>query len=337
MAVNQGLINHIALVIDASSSIEHRRLTQAIATVADNHIKHLASRSQELNQETRVTVYTFADQPECLFYDKDALRLPSVAEHYWPHGNTALIAATLKAIEDLEKTATLYGDHSFLIFILTDGEENCASPARREELPRRIASLKDNWTLACFVPDQMGVHAAKQHGFPAANVQVWDTSAKGMSEVGEKIRAATDQYMQGRARGVKGSKNLFELDLAALKKSDVNRQLIKKALDEYRTLKVTAYEQIHELVSRETGKPYSIGSAYYQLTKKETVQADKDLALREKSNGCLYTGAHARTLLGIPDGADIKLVPALHPDYEIFIQSKSVNRKVIPGTDVILP
>ena len=47
--LNQGLINHIALVVDASGSIEHRRLTEAIATVADNQIKHLAARSSELD------------------------------------------------------------------------------------------------------------------------------------------------------------------------------------------------------------------------------------------------------------------------------------------------
>jgi hypothetical protein len=36
---------------------------------------------------------------------------------------------SLKSLDDLEQTATLYGDHAFLAFVLTDGQENSSRNA----------------------------------------------------------------------------------------------------------------------------------------------------------------------------------------------------------------
>lgn len=93
MSRSQNYINHVALVLDASSSM--RRLSHKVVEVADQQIAYLARRSQELDQETRVTVYVFADQVECVIYDKDVLRMPSLKQMYRVGGMTALLAATL--------------------------------------------------------------------------------------------------------------------------------------------------------------------------------------------------------------------------------------------------
>lgn len=95
MSRSQNYINHVALVLDASSSM--RRLSHKVVEVADQQIAYLARRSQELDQETRVTVYVFADQVECVIYDKDVLRMPSLKQMYRVGGMTALLAATLKS------------------------------------------------------------------------------------------------------------------------------------------------------------------------------------------------------------------------------------------------
>jgi hypothetical protein len=72
MSGSQNYINHVALVLDASSSMSH--LSRKVVDVADQQIAYLARRSRELDQETRVTVYVFADKVECVIYDKDVLR-----------------------------------------------------------------------------------------------------------------------------------------------------------------------------------------------------------------------------------------------------------------------
>ena len=198
----QNHINHVVFVIDSSGSMVG--LSDEVVKVFDSQIQHLAMRSKELNQETRVSVYFFNSSVSCLIYDIDCLRLPSLAKHYRANGNTALIDGTLKAIDDLEKTATLYGDHAFLTFLLTDGQEN-SSRNSASTLTNKINNLPENWTLGVLVPDQLGVHEAKKFGFPTSNIQVWSTTNEGVREVGEVLRRVTDSYMTARASGIRGT------------------------------------------------------------------------------------------------------------------------------------
>jgi hypothetical protein len=116
----------------------------------------------------------------------------------WQHG---LIDAAIQSQQDLAKTATLYGDHSFLTFIVTDGEEN-RSRNQSRVLTQLLNGQKDSWTVAVLVPDQRAKFEAKRFGFPADNIAIWDaTSKSGMAEAGETIRMATDHYMTARATG----------------------------------------------------------------------------------------------------------------------------------------
>lgn len=138
--------NHIALVIDESSSMAGH--AGQLIKVTDAQVAYLARRSQELDQETRVSVYMFSNTVRCLIYEKDVLRLPSIAGLYRPHGRTALIDATLKSQEDLRQTATLYGDHAFLTFVLTDGEEN-ESRRKPAELRKWLTGLA---VMTIFAP-----------------------------------------------------------------------------------------------------------------------------------------------------------------------------------------
>jgi hypothetical protein len=333
MKQNQNYINHIALVIDKSSSMDPYR--KQVIEVADNQIAHLAKRSKELDQETRVTVYTFNQGVECIFYDKDVLRLPSIASHYRPDGATALIDATMQSIHDLAQTPELYGDHAFLVYVLTDGEENRSRNAP-QTLAARIGSLPSHWTVAAFVPNQGGKHEAKKFGFPADNVAVWDVSAKGVTEVGETIRKATENFMMGRATGTRGTRNLFSMDSAVSKVSVADMKMLDRLhFGQYRVLEVDADQPIAPFVEKHTARKYSMGEAYYALTKKETVQANKAIAIYDKKTREVFTGVNARAILGLPD-YEVKVDAANHPHFEIFIQSTSVNRKLIAGTKLLL-
>jgi len=355
--MTQNYINHIALVLDASASMRGRK--RDVVTVAEGEIAHLARRSQELDQETRVTVYAFADQVECLVYDKDVLRLPSLGGLYRTGGNTALIAATMKSQDDLAATAQLYGDHAFLTYVLTDGEENVSRYSEvftghrqgrwgptsyttagvTRLLGTRLAGLADNWTVACLVPDQRGAHEAKSFGFPGENVAVWDTtSRRGVEDVGGTIRRATETFMTNRARGIRGSRTLFTAGADV-----VNRETVRDAglkplgRDTYRLFTVCDdYDlAIRPHVAYVTGEPYRTGSAFYELTKPEKVQAYKQVCVRNRKSGRIYAGAEARELLGLPD-AEVRVRPEANPEYQVFVQSTSVNRKLVAGTKLLV-
>ncbi|POX42749.1 hypothetical protein C3486_04040 [Streptomyces sp. Ru73] len=344
MSGAQNYINHVALVLDASSSMSH--LSRKVVDVADQQIAYLARRSKELDQETRVTVYVFADSVECVIYDKDVLRMPSLKQLYRVGGMTALLAATLKSQRELAQTAQLYGDHSFLTFVLTDGQENAShrcpdAPARSprelvQAVSQLIATQQDNWTLAVLVPDQMGKREAMQCGFPKDNVAIWDaTSTQGLEEAGQVIQQATENFMVGRARGIRGSRAVFSTGADAVNKETIEAAgLTPVNPSEYQLIPVAREAAIREWVV-ECGHTYRTGCAFYQLSKSEKIQAKKQIAVLEKKTDRVYTGPQARSLLGLPD-TEVRVHPDRNDDFTIFVQSTSVNRKLIPHTRLLL-
>lgn len=340
----QNYINHVSLVLDASSSMSH--LSGKVVEVADQQIAYLARRSEELDQETRVTVYVFADKVECVIYDKDVLRMPSLKQLYRVGGMTSLLAAAMKSQRELAQTAQLYGDHSFLTFVLTDGQENAShrcpdAPSRDpRELVRAVAEMietqEDNWTLAVLVPDQVGKREAMQCGFPKDNIAVWDaTSTRGLEEAGQVIREATEKFMVGRTKGIRGSRAVFSTGGKAVNKDTIAAAgLTPVDPSGYQLIPVTREAPIRAWVT-ESGHTFRTGGTFYQLSKSEKIQARKQIAVLEKSTDRVYTGPQARTLLGLPD-SEVRVRPDHNDEFTIFVQSTSVNRKLVPQTRVLL-
>lgn len=321
-------------------------LSRKVVEVADQQIAYLARRSKELDQETRVTVYVFADKVECVIYDKDVLRMPSLKQLYRVGGMTALLAATLKSQKELAQTAQLYGDHSFLTFVLTDGQENAshrcpdAPASNQRELVQAVAELmvtqEDNWTLAVLVPDQMGKREAMQCGFPKDNIAIWDaTSTQGLEEAGQVIQQATENFMVGRARGIRGSRAVFSTGAEAVNKDTIKAAgLAPVEPSKYQLIPVAREAAIRDWVI-ECGHTFRTGCAFYQLSKSEKIQARKQIAVLEKKTDRVYTGPEARALLGLPD-AEVRVKPDHNDDFTIFVQSTSVNRKLVPHTRLLL-
>lgn len=336
--VIENKVTHVALVIDESLSMSRHR--NELIKVVDSQIEYLARRSKELDQETRVSIYTFSSRGRCLVYEKDVLRLPSIANLYRPEGTTALIDTTLQALDDLSKTPELYGEHAFLTFVLTDGEEN-VSRWRARELTDTLKKLPNHWTVGVLVPDMMGKQNAQDYGFPPANIAVWDAdSAAGVEEVGQVIQQATENFMTGRSRGVRGTKELFSIGTEKINKATVSANLTPLTEWQYDLVPVHKDGPIREYIESR-GMPYNIGKCFYQLMKTETIQGGKQIAIREKKDpnrrglDKVYVGDQARQLLGLPN-VDVRIKPDVNPAWDVFIQSTSVNRKLIAGTDVLV-
>ena len=79
------------------------------------------------------------------------------------------------------------------------------------------------------------------------------------------------------------------------------------------------------------------GHAFYELTKAETVQQYKEVILQDRKTGEMFNGAQVREYLGLKPqiaagGVHEKLYSKDAKDFRIFVQSTSVNRKLIGGT-----
>jgi len=316
---------------------DHRR---KLIEVVDAQVAHLAAKSKEMNQETRVSIYDFSGRHDvrCLVWDKDVLRLPSIEKLYNVRGMTAFVDAALKSFADTKTTSQIYGNHSFLFYFVTDGVEN-ASRSPHSALESAIRTAPNNWTVAALVPNNKAKILAMNLGFQVGNIKIWDaTTEAGLEEAHQSILRSADTFMSFRATGMKSTTNLFDMSTAAVNKSTIAAAgLVPLDPSEYILNTVVfkkPFVEGDDWISAYTeylGHQFVSGRGYYQLTLAPVkVQIQKDIAIVEKKSGKVYVGKNARALLGLPD-ITVTLRAGQNPDYDIFIQSTSTNRKLLLG------
>jgi hypothetical protein len=372
--LKQRKINHVAFVVDESGSMEH--LVNEVPKVFDAQVRWLAELSTDMDQETRVTLVTLSGTDvKVVLYDQDVLRLPSLVGNYRPANGTPLVQAVGKAIEDLQKTPELYGDHGFLLFALTDGDENTSvipgqswnwqynpKQAKADYLSKLLGSLGDNWTVACLVPDFRGKMLAEQFGFAKGNIAIWDASSKqGLNDAGREIKQATGQYFEARAQGTRGTKQLFKTVVAkSVTQDQVNAanltpvdpadfMIIPVALSSSSKLTIKIpkrsvtlknpdgikHVEIQPFVE-ETGRPYVAGRAYYRLTKSEKYYYGKGVALVHRTTRKVFRGPECEKLLEIDAQTTRIKPPAKTDEYEVYVCSTSFNRQIEVGGSILL-
>jgi len=80
------------------------------------------------------------------------------------------------------------------------------------------------------------------------------------------------------------------------------------------------------------GIVFAKGKGFYEFTKPEIVQPQKEIVLMDRVTGELYEGEAARTIAGIKKNEErSKIKPGDIPKYRVFIQSTSPNRILIAG------
>lgn len=329
----QQYTNHVCFVIDKSGSM--RPIKAKVIEVFNRLIKSLRAESEKQNQETRLTVYLFNEAIEVACFDMDVMRDVDLGKIYKDDGGTALLDATGFAIEDLKKIHQDHGDHAFLCYVITDGEENKSrkwmgtfqNPGLK--LSPVMKQLPDNWTMACLVPNREGQNAAVSFGFDIENTKIWNTSAAGVEALGRELDKANAGFMKLRSSGIRKSDNLFALDLKGKTKKIGTLSIPELAPRHYRLLKYHGPDEkiwISKLMEDATGE-YRQGYGFYELWKPEVIQPIKKLAIRNQVTGKVYFGDKIREILGLPSH-EIKVSPGDHAGYDIFVQSTAANRGI---------
>jgi hypothetical protein len=263
-------------------------------------------------------------------------RIKPLRDYPTPGGSTPLFDGLNKLIDVLETAPDkdLPGT-AFLVLVITDGDENVSMHIGKR-LGERIRELQksDRWTFTFRVP-RGGKHQLIGLGIPAGNILEWEQSEEGFRVATVSSVNATQSYYGARSMG-RTSVDSFYADAVKITPTQLKRKLTD-ITGEVDVLRVRAGgEMIAPFVERATGKRYLTGAAFYQLTKPEPkVQSNKLFVIRNKKDGKLYGGQEARDLLGLPQVGTVKLSPGDHGDYDIFVQSTSVNRKLVAGTEVV--
>lgn len=336
--VPKKLKNYIAIVVDASSSMAGLQ-ADVIKNFNDllNSIK--ATDAQE-NQESIISFYSFADLVTVLMANVPVSAIkPLDMTTYVPNGNTALLDATGQAIQQLEATFIPADvDAAYLVMVLTDGEENRSQKfgtGTLAVLMNRVQAT-DRWTLTFQLPPGKKNRFCLTFGIPEGNCIEWEATAQGMREQSLYTANSYTGYALARKLGQTNVKSYY----ATTDLSDLSSAAVKTALTDVQTrftaIPVTREIEIRALVEEAMKKPYSVGTAYYQLTKTEKVNGGKQILIQEKGKRPIYGGHEARTLIGLPTGAEAHVKPGNHANYDIFVQSTSTNRKLVRGTKLLV-
>ena len=85
------------------------------------------------------------------------------------------------------------------------------------------------------------------------------------------------------------------------------------------------------------GIEFKKGRGFYELSKAETVQQYKEVIIQDRETGEMFTGSQVREELGlqpqtVSGGVKERLHKSAAEKYRVFVQSTSVNRKLIAGT-----
>ena len=118
--------------------------------------------------------------------------------------------------------------------------------------------------------------------------------------------------------------------------------LIPVPRDRFKTLTVDKRQSIREFVSRKKCV-FKTGRGFYQLTKPELIQGNKEIVLVDKISGDTFTGSAVRKMLGLPRKmdkksclrVDVRIAPRYFEIYYVFVQSTSYNRILMPNTKLL--
>jgi hypothetical protein len=324
---------YVAIIKDHSGSM--RGLSKQAARDYNSLIASIQNASSKNNSDTIVSVIKCGIGPgqgkverEIVNSNVQILR-PILENNYLANGNsTPLFDSVGEAIELLKTVPDFDSlDVSFLIMTITDGQEN-SSVKWRHKLTSEINSLQasDRWTFVFRVPKGQ-YNPLKQMGIPEGNILEWETTEHGLYTSTVATTSAVDDFYLLRSKGVTSTRSFYSNLTASKETLKVTLENISKEASTYIN-SVRHGIAIKELSVYYTGE-YVRGTVFYQLMKHEDqVQDYKIFCIKDKKSHAIYSGKAARNLLGLPHSGTISLSPGNHGNYDIFIQSTSVNRKI---------
>lgn len=334
---------YVTFLVDKSTSMQPHRFQ--VPKVFEELSRNVLANAQDQNIQVRVNYFgepnrmitnPFSTQPPTLTYlptdgstaIRDAIG-ETIEQHLAKETRPRAVGSTRALLNKPQPEE----DIAHLIVVVTDGEENSSYRYTVEKV-RQLQAL-DNVTLVLSVPQTSS--RFETYGVPVENIQRWDTEDVEALEtqVSASTVSALKSYTTARSTGVKKVTNFYATtDLSGVSSQDLAQ--CQNMTSRFKPVAVSKEQRIDEAVVEATGKPYIKGTAFYQLTKREEIQAHKDLLLTEKGKKTIYGGPQVRTLLNLPQYQDGKVTPGNHANFDIFVQSTSDNRKLVRGTRLLV-
>jgi uncharacterized protein YegL len=206
---NPKKVTHVAIIIDQSGSMF--RLRDFVVDTFNEQIKTFKEETDS-SLETRLSVITFADEIKFVRWDEDIHDVnPLDNREYVPSGNTALMdaigftCARLKELPDADNK-----DTSFLLMIITDGQENKSKEWNYDKIKILTEELQktERWTVTYYgtEPDQI----SKDMHVYLANTMSFSEQDMLSGKFKNELRSATANYMSERKLGASYSSSFYD-------------------------------------------------------------------------------------------------------------------------------
>ncbi len=327
----------VCFVLDDSASISSAGITKDVHTAFNRYLKDISDDAIQSGDDVTVSLFLFGEEITREFYDVQAKHIRELAKYSPNQGRTRLFEATAKAIramEDLDVQGSRNGDEvAVLIYVVTDGENNdfrYSATQLRNDIVR--VQRKGNYTLAFMLPPGSKRGFCRDFGISEGNVAEWETSRAGVQKAADVQVAGIKKYLVARRAG-QMSTDSFYADLSHVSPAQI-RGALEDISNKCRVLSVWKRVRIDDFCNDHLGG-YIKGAGFYQLVKSEkAVQDYKQILIMEKGKTAIYAGDAARQMLGLPDHS-VKLIPGDHANFEIFVQSTSMNRMLDANTKMI--
>lgn len=340
------LKNYIGFSLDFSASMQSLR--SAAAADYNSNIALIKQEATNHEQDTIVSVVKngMSDgksghgvvQRWIQNSSANALQVLNVSDYGPLGGSTPLFDSVGELISMFEQVPDAKDQNvSFLIQVITDGEENSSKTWTASKLAAKIRQLQatDRWTFVFRVPRGYGRSLAKL-GIPDGNILEWDVSSKGYEQATTITSQAMSSYYTARATGQKSTGTFFA-SLAQVDDATIKTTLVDIS-DKVNMLTVPGGRDvaIRDFIEG-LGLTYVKGTLHYELVKPEPkVQDYKQLIIRDQNDGKFYGGNAARQLLGLPTFGTCRLRPGDTAHYDVFVQSTSFTRKLPANTRVVI-
>ena len=332
------LKTHIAFCIDESGSVSG--IVNSLIKAYNKNVDSIRNAVLDQGQEATMTALAFGDRNvkhRVLYVGQQVQTVTPLKDgDIRPSGMTPLFDSLYRAIKKLEELDDGKEDTTFVVTVVTDGEENASfDPGKKVSINLMKEKIKtDRWTFTFLVPQGYASWFSRKYDIPIGNIHEWETTtAVGTETAFITNSAAYSSYFVSKSAGMKSTRSFY---------ADIPDLTVRKARTELSkiTKQVEIIDVKNECTIRDAieqaGKPFIKGAAFYQLVKPEKrVQPYKMIALRVKTSGEIYTGSEARIMLGIDVPNTIRLAPGDHGKFDIFIQSTSYTRKIPAGTQVL--
>lgn len=209
---------YVALVVDESSSMGS--MTEQAISLFNENLETMRLEGKSNNVRNVVSLVKFASGVEVIHENVELDQIEEIDNQtYRPGGMTAMYDGIGTAINILKRVPN-YDDQeaSFLVLVITDGEENHSREFSGNQLSEWITELEDKdkrWTFTVLGANVDLKKLRQTLGIKTANVQNFDFSHDGFNKGSRVMTRGLTAYYSARSEGFNRVDSFYDNDQGA--------------------------------------------------------------------------------------------------------------------------